>query len=356
MRTKTITLTAGILFLVLLFLSACTIQKRRYYSGYHVEFVKKNHWGEWEKKKHPEPERAAEFRRNDSITPRETPATNPAEQKSNSQRKIFRKDTLAKRTPFAPADTAKLQQQKQDSIRQPNQQEKKETSVKEKENRFSKRKWAIILGLSILLLGLTAAITVPALGGLFVLGNSALTGALVTANFGKFVASIAGWSTMLMLDLLIGFGVIKYYKKDKPKMSAITGALRMLYSLVLAIGIANLIKAAFSSSAASIYSGIAAFNMFWGLGLIVFGFHLIALGITYQNEGGKKWVTIAIKSLLIIAGIGYIVQYVGILVVANPLVFAATMEAIFIIPMIIGEVSYGLWKLFKGGKNKPAAH
>jgi hypothetical protein len=349
MRLNIIRLGSGILFLILFFLSACTIQKRRYYPGYHVEFVKKNHCGEWENKQHPEPERAAGFMKNDTAAV----VTNPVKEKSSTPPKTETRDTITERA-IAPADTVNVQQQAADSIRHTVSEKKKETSVNQQENKFSTRKWAIIIGLSILLLALTAGVVVTALGGLFVLGNTALTGALVTANFGRFIAAIAGWSTILMLDVLIGLGVIRYYKKDKPKISALAGALRLLYSAVLAVGIGHLIKAAFASSAASIYSGIAAFNMFWGLGLILFGVHLIVLGITFQNEGGKQWVTIAIKTLLILAGIGYIVQYVGILVVANPLVFAATMEAIFIVPMIISEISYGLWKLFKGGKNKPA--
>ncbi|MFN8714478.1 MAG: DUF4386 domain-containing protein [Bacteroidota bacterium] len=350
MRTKLFTLTSATLFLVLIFLSACTIQKRRYYSGYHVEFLKKNHWGEWDKKKHQEPERAVDSEKKDTLIP----VTTPVNQLKKEPCKIETKDTLIKRSNLLPVDTVRFQKHSGDSIRKTEKAKKKDPTDKETENKFSNRKWAIILGLSILLMALTAGFAVPALGGLFVLGNTALTGALVTANFGRFVAAIAGWGTILLLDVLIGCGVIKYYKKEKPKISAVAGLLRILYSLVLAVGIANLIKAALASSAASIYSGIAAFNLFWGLGLIVFGFHLIALGITYQNEGGKKWVTIAIKSLLILAGVGYIVQYVGVLIVVNPVVFSAAVEAIFIIPMIISEISYGLWKLFKGGKNKPA--
>lgn len=349
MRTKLFTLPSATLFLVLIFLSACTIQKRRYYSGYHVEFLKKNHWGEWEKKKHQEPERAVDTEKKDTLMP----ATTPVHQLKKERCKIETKDTLITRSNLLPVDTVRFQKHSGDSIRKT--EKTKELTAKQTENKFSNRKWAIILGLSILLMALTAGFAVPALGGLFVLGNTALTGALVTANFGRFVAAIAGWGTILLLDVLIGCGVIKYYKKEKPTMSVVAGGLRILYSLVLAVGIANLIKAALASSAASIYSGIAAFNLFWGLGLIVFGFHLIALGITYQNEGGKKWVTIAIKSLLILAGVGYIIQYVGVLIVANPLVFSAAVEAIFIVPMIIGELSYGLWKLFKGGKVKPVS-
>jgi hypothetical protein len=86
------------------------------------------------------------------------------------------------------------------------------------------------------------------------------------------------------------------------------------------------------------------------VGLIAFGFHLITLGLLYHNEGGKEWVNIAIKSLLILAGAGYLIQYIGILLVPNPAGFTAIMETIFILPMILGEISFAIWMLVKGGK------
>ena len=39
---------------------------------------------------------------------------------------------------------------------------------------------------------------------------------------------------------------------------------------------------------------------------------------------------------------------------ANPIAFAAVVQPIFIIPMILGEISYAIWKLVKGGKKAEA--
>ena len=36
----------------------------------------------------------------------------------------------------------------------------------------------------------------------------------------------------------------------------------------------------------------------WSWGLIAFGLHLIALGISFKNEGGKKWLNKTIKIVL----------------------------------------------------------
>lgn len=184
----------------------------------------------------------------------------------------------------------------------------------------SERKTARIIGGSLLLMAVLAGISIPALGTL-------------TASIG-----LVG---VFLLDIMVSFGILKYHKKQKPKLAKTSSLLRLLYTAILGVGVGYL----FAGS-------VPMFNKIWGVGLITFGLHLITLGVLFNNEGGKKWVNIMIKSLLIIAGIGYVLWYVGILVVPNPIGFAALMESIFILPMILGEVFYALWMLLKGGKLK----
>lgn len=189
----------------------------------------------------------------------------------------------------------------------------------ERSQKNPKRKTAIVTGASLLLMAILAGVSMPALG--------------------TVMASI-GLVGIFLLDLLVAFGVVKYHKKEKPKLAKASGLLRLLYTAFLGVAVGY-----------HIAGSVSMFNKLWGIGLIFFGIHLISLGLMYDNEGGKKWVKYLIKSLLIIAGIGYIISYVGILVVANPIAFEALMETIFIVPMILGEMFYALWMLFKGGKS-----
>jgi hypothetical protein len=180
------------------------------------------------------------------------------------------------------------------------------------------RKTAIITGASLLLMAVLAGIAMPVLGTL-------------TASVGLI--------GIFILDLIVSFGVVKYHKKQKPKLAKTSGLLRILYTAFLGVAVGY-----------HIAGSVAMFNKLWGIGLIFFGIHLITLGLLYDNEGGRKWLKYLIQSLLIIAGIGYIISYVGILLVPNPVGFLALMESIFIVPMILGEVFYALWMLIKGGK------
>lgn len=182
----------------------------------------------------------------------------------------------------------------------------------------NKRKEAVVKGGAILLMAVVAGVSIPLLG---------------TA------AASLGLVVILLLDILISLGIIRYYRDSKPKLARFTGWSRLVYSGIFGVGIAY-----------HIFGNVAMFNQFWSLGLITFGIHLISLGFLFTNENGKKWVNYTIKSLLILAGIGYLVLNVGVLLASNPVAYRALIEPIFIAPQILGEVWFALWMLVKGGK------
>lgn len=216
----------------------------------------------------------------------------------------------------------------------------------------SKRSLAIIIGSALLLMAIVAAFSAPVIGSIFVSGNPALTALNLTAGFGKFTGSVIGWLIILALDLLVSWGVYAYYKTEKPKAAFTSSVLRLVYSVFLGGAIYQLLNIRAAAPAMSVYHSMQAFNSIWGWGLIAFGLHLILLGILFKNEGEKKWITMTIKGLLILAGTGYLVIYAGMLIVPGPLAFKAAIEPIFLIPMILGEVFFALWMLLKGGKSK----
>jgi len=184
----------------------------------------------------------------------------------------------------------------------------------------NKRKTAIIKGGSLILMAILALFSIPVLGTL-------------TASIG-----LVG---IFLLDILVSFGLFKYYKTKNPKLAKITGFLRLIYTAIFGIGIGF-----------HIAGNVAMFNTFWQIGLIGFGLHLISLGKLFNNEGGKKWVNIVIKSLLILAGIQYIFLNAGILFFPSLIAFEALKKSIFILPMILGELFFAFWMIFKGGKKR----
>ena len=57
-----------------------------------------------------------------------------------------------------------------------------------------------------------------------------------------------------------------------------------------------------------------------------------------------------ISILLLIAGIGYVFSNSLALLITDYKSIRDNVEAVFILPMILGELSFAIWMLAKGGK------
>jgi hypothetical protein len=224
------------------------------------------------------------------------------------------------------------------------------SSMKKWLNSLSSRKIALVIGISLLLMAVVAGFAATVLDNVFVLGNVALTAANLSTQISIFKGARLAWGATWLLDLLVSVGVVAYFQEKKPTMAWVSGGLRLLYSLMLGGAIVQLFRVDAAAASVSIYQHLKAFNGLWNGGLIMFGLHLIALGILFNPESGKKWVKWGIKIMLILAGIGYVIAQTGALFVANPAAFVAMLNTLFMIPMIVGEIAFALWMLAKGGK------
>lgn len=355
----------SIVLLTGVMLNSCTIQKRKYLHGFYVQkhsSVRNNLSNEL-KPDNNNPNHVKLIKKETELHKSEIPENKDINQikNSNTETSVSNKP-ISKRIIVDSLNSSKID--RNNIISNTRRAEGKNhdsskvkymkttTTRKRKVSDRSKRNTAIIIGISLLLMAIIAGISVSTSLGLLVLGNPATTFMNLTSSFAQFSAARFGWLAIFLLDILVSIGIYKHYKKKDPKLAAATGGLRLLYTAILGVAIVPLFLITKSSPASAVYSMLNTFSNIWGIGLIVFGLHLIALGLLYKNENGKKWITILIKCLLILAGIGYCLQYIGILLVPNPIGFAALMQSIFIIPMILGEVAFAIWMLVKGGTTK----
>ena len=217
-------------------------------------------------------------------------------------------------------------------------------------NNHSKRRLALIIGMGLILMAFIAAFSAPVISGMFVSGSASLASPQVMYSFSNFTGAVIGWVGIFVLDILVSIGVYQFYKNENPKEALITTLLRLIYSAFLGVAILQLLQLSDATPAMDIYEHVNRFDVIWSWGLIAFGLHLITLGILFNNEGGKKWISITIKALLIIAGLGYMILNIGILIVPNPVAFKACIQPLFLIPFILGEVLFAVWMIVKGGK------
>jgi len=168
-----------------------------------------------------------------------------------------------------------------------------------------------------------------------------------------FKAEIIGWVVILILDVIVAWSLYIFLKTLDRELALLASWLRLTYTAILGIAILNLIYVLLLSNNASVTDQLQenvdfyleAFEMIWSVGLIIFGVHLFIVGwIAFHSNSIPRIISI----LLVLASIGYIgIHLIKTLLIEQNII--NTIELVFNIPMIAGELGFGLWLLFKGG-------
>lgn len=214
------------------------------------------------------------------------------------------------------------------------------------------RQAAIITGLSLILMTVVAGITMGLVfAPIFEMDVQKFTADLTTVK-SSFLFGVIAWVIILLLDLIVSWSLYKYFRSSNIRKAKVMGILRLIYSLILLVAILQLFRAnaelkGSSPDADRVYELIYSFQSIWQFGLIVFGFHLLTLASLVCK---KKTIRQVISILLFVAGIGYIVSNTLDLFITDYEQMRAKVEAVFILPMMLGEFGLAVWLLVKGGR------
>ena len=183
-------------------------------------------------------------------------------------------------------------------------------------------------------------------------GDISTTSHNIASSIMLFKAEIIGWVVILILDVIVAWSLYIFLKPLDRELALLTSWLRLTYAAILGIAILNLIYVLLLSNNASVTDQLQenvdfyleAFEMIWSVGLIIFGVHLFIVGwIAFHSNSIPKIISISI----VIAAIGYIgIHLIKTLLIEQNII--NTIELVFNIPMIAGELGFGLWLLFKG--------
>lgn len=225
---------------------------------------------------------------------------------------------------------------------------------------ISQRTIAITTGISIVVMAVMAGIVFGAIfNPIFSVETSSLHQSVI-ASGSAFGYGILGWGIILICDVIAALGLHAIYKKKDEFISQLTAWFRLAYVAILGVAIVCLIlMLQVSYNPANLEPSLlnallvlfkTGFENTFSFGLIIFGFHLLGLSYLVLD---RKPLFMVISGLLLISGIGYMLT--------NTLNFAlpnykedykATLESIFMLPMILSEVGLAIWLIVKGGKNK----
>lgn len=153
---------------------------------------------------------------------------------------------------------------------------------------------------------------------------------------------IVAFLITVVFDVVVAWALFKLYKSHP--LSGLSTYFRMMHAAIMGVAIFALPMTLTLRNELEILKQVEIFNTIWLIGLFFFGIHLILLGKIIVKP---KLIAI----FLIIAGIMYMVDTAAHFMMPNYKEYSTLFLAFVAIPSIVGEMSFSIWLLIKGGKN-----
>ena len=204
------------------------------------------------------------------------------------------------------------------------------------------RKAAITIGLSLILMAIAAGIAFGVIHPqIMISGDIEATASAFAKIRPLYLLEVALWLLILLLDVIVSWAILQYFKSVNIKWARISFWTRILYSAVLAFAISKLVQLGLMGShfqSEEIYQSLIGFEEIWTWGLILFGVHLLSLAWLCRKDARIKAIWFW---LLMIAGFSY--------TLINGLkAFDANEDLITLlnlslaIPMTVAELGFGI--------------
>ncbi len=174
--------------------------------------------------------------------------------------------------------------------------------------------------------------------------NPALTAQHIRSALPLFQQGYQAFYAVAGLDALVAWALFGLFRPAAPYMSLLSAVLRSIYAGGLACATYQLQLAyelyAGTSGSGNAFAYIQTFYAVWEMALILFGFHLLVVGwLVFIDKRLSGTAATILGSLLIIAGLGYIVD--GIAFLFYPATTFAVTSYTF-----VGEVVFMAWLLW----------
>jgi hypothetical protein len=218
----------------------------------------------------------------------------------------------------------------------------------------SPRTASIIGGIGLLIMAVLAAYANFAImQPLIIPGEVKSTIENIIASSGSFRLATISFLVVAVLDIVVALALCIILKSANKHLALIAAWFRIIYAVIFAFSLTNLfgvfqlLTSPESPQNNEIFTQamnrINAFQKGWDIGLILFGLHLLLLGfIAFRFGTIPKW----LGALLAIAGLGYLVDSIGILL--SPQYNLSLGEYTF-----FGELILIFWLLWRGIKGFP---
>jgi hypothetical protein len=170
-------------------------------------------------------------------------------------------------------------------------------------------------------------------------GDAAKTVQDILNSESLFRWGIASLVLTAVLDMIVAGALFVVFEPVSRGVSMMAALFRVAYSAVFLVGISQLVVAlGLLRDPPQAMRAVDAYNTIWLVGLIFFGVHLMLLGYLAYRSG---YMAKIFGILLVVAGLGYLVDGFGTVLVPNYSMNIAQLT-------FVGEAALMLWLLIKG--------
>ncbi|WP_172255027.1 DUF4386 domain-containing protein [Saccharibacillus deserti] len=218
---------------------------------------------------------------------------------------------------------------------------------------------AVAAGISLLIMAAAAALCYGWIHGTIVIpDNPAATAANLRSSSALFKAEIFGWLVILICDAAAAWALYLFFEPVHRGLSLLGAWLRLAYTAMLGTAVAALAAALLLSDRGDALSApglndslillsLDLFDFVWSIGLVVFGLHLLTLGLLALRAASlPRW----IGFLLLLASVGYAAVHSLRILLPEGNDAVSLLETVLAAPMAAGELGLALWLLARGGR------
>lgn len=207
------------------------------------------------------------------------------------------------------------------------------------------RKASFVAGFGILAMIIPAMVVLTMLEDVLVKGNAMQTAqnVLAAGGFGSSVWIMLG--IVLVLDIVASVAMWKLFAPAAPGLAKAIMVSRLVYTAIFAVAILQLTGAASDSNQSLV--AITRFNDIWHASLLIFGIHLLLIGglilrLAFTSDYLYKTTGLIVGGCLLIGGVGYLVDNVGLLFISG-----YETSTMMVAALATGETLFALWLVAK---------
>ena len=205
---------------------------------------------------------------------------------------------------------------------------------------WSQRKASLIGGTALFLLAVLAGLANFGVVEVLVTpGDAAKTAKDLIDSEALFRSGIAGLMVVVILDIVVACSLLVVFQSVNRSVAIMAAVFRLAYSTVFMVAISQLVSAlALLGDADEALRAVGQFHTIWDASYALFGVHLALIGyLVYRSVFAPR----VIGVLLVIAGLGYLVDEIGSILVSGYSLEISRFS-------FVGEAVLIFWLLIRG--------